>query len=158
MDGLSQSALEDQAFDAAAVRYPMIPDTRIRSEILLWCGTHKWDYPDPERQLEALWDSLRGTLELAKAELIGYRVEDLAFYSLPHLRELVTQVCEGINSEKLDWAYLDCERALFKLLDAGNRAVIIGVHAGWLEDSDSYEEALRALQETLGGIRPRGLR
>lgn len=156
-DALSQAAVEDLAADRAMLRFPQISEARIRSEITLWCGLNKWDYPDSEKQSVALWESLRATLETAKAEALGYKTEDLAYYGLPYLREVVAQVCAGINADRIDVVYADVQRGIFKLIDPADRAVIIGVHAGWLDEGEAYEAALVALQDSLGGKRPRGL-
>jgi hypothetical protein len=159
MDSLSRSALEDQVFDAACIRFPQVTERAIRAEILLWSGMNKHKYPDnPEKQMDAMWDAVSAACQKLKAEICGYEVDDLWFYSTPHLRELVAQVCAGIHSTRLDCAYADVERALYRLLDPSSRADIIGWHAGWHEDEEALTEALQALQKVLGGQRPKGLR
>lgn len=161
MDRVSQSALENLVADMLLDKYGQwVTFGTIWSEVLLWSGMNRGKYAEdvnPARQTTDMYHHIAAEVERLKAEALGYKVEDLAWYSLGYLRELVAQVCAGQHSTRLDCAYADVERGLYRLVDTSSRATIIGVHAGWLEESESYEDALRALQEVLGGKKPKGL-
>lgn len=161
MDKVSQSAIENFCAALLLRKYQTwISYEKIWSEVLLWSSTNRHAYAEDEnsgRQTSDMYAYISGNLEREKAATLGYKVEDLAWYSLGYLRELVEQVCAGVHSTRLDCAYADVERALYRIVDTGSRATIIGFQAGWLEDEASYNEALKALQETLGGKKPKGL-
>lgn len=161
MDKASQSAVEDFVAAMLLRKYePWCSYEWLWSAVLLWSSTNRHHYtddPNSGRQVADMYSSISAQAEREKAQRVGYKVEDLAFYSIGYLRELVAQVCAGQHSTRLDCAYADVERGLYRLVDTSSRATIIGVHAGWLEESESYEDALRALQEVLGGKKPKGL-
>ena len=161
MDKVSQAHVEQEVGARLTERYyKWFSWPLICAEILLWSDANRHRYvedTDGLKQITAMYHGVAAELEKQKAKQIGYEVDDVYFYSLPHLRELVAQVCAGIHSTRLDAAYADVERALYRLVDPSSRAYIIGWHAGWHEDDERLTEALRALQGVLGGKRPKGL-
>ena len=162
MDGLSQYHIEQEVSARLGARYwRWCSYEFIYSQILLWSQGNRSRYfedTDGSRQIRDMYDAVAAECEREKANRCGYETDDVYFYSVPHLKELVAQVCAGQHCTRLNEAYADVSQALYRLVDASSRATIIGVHAGWLEESESFEDALRALQDVLGGKRPKGLR
>lgn len=160
-DKATQNAVENFVAAMLLRRYQTwVSYELIWGSVLLWSSVHRHEYsedPNAGRQTAEMYSYISAECERHKAVSLGYKVEDLAFYSISYLRELVEQVCAGQHSTRLDCAYADVERALYRLVDPTSRARIIGFHSGWLEDTAAYEDALVALQETLGGKRPKGL-
>jgi hypothetical protein len=161
VDRVSQSALENLVADMLTAKYGRwVTFGTIWSEVLLWSGMNRGKYAEdenPAKQTADMYAFIAAECERLKASVLGYSTDDLWFYSIGHLRELVAQVCAGYSSTFLNPAYADVQRGLYKLLDASSRATIMGVQAGWLEEGESYEDALKALQEALGGKKPQGL-
>lgn len=152
-DKLSTAALQNLVANRIFDKYAQwVEYDWVWSQVLLFTQIHR-----DNQNVEAGVEWISAACEHEKARRVGYDVDDLHFYSIEHLRELVAQVCAGIHSTRLDPAYADAERALYRLVDPSSRADIIGWHAGWHEDEEALTEALRALQDVLGGKKPKGL-
>lgn len=106
-----------------------------------------------------------------KAAALGYRVEDLFFYSKKVLREVIPAVLEHWDSgdefefEYVDRAlWLDIENALAELSEADYQIVVWAFRDGNVvadrlgigdnAASNRVDRVLRKLQETLGGGNP----
>lgn len=161
MDFMSQASIEQEAGACLLERYwKWFTWPVIWAEILLWAQDNREHYLDDttgERQLADMYAAVAARLEHFKAKKIGYVVDDLAWYSIPELKELVEQVCSGQNATRIDAAYADVEYGLYKLMPAKARHVIIGYHAGWITDEVAYDQAVQALQTALGSQKPDGL-
>lgn len=158
MDRLSQSSVETSVCSDLLDRYQRwISYEWIYAEVLLWSSLNRHRYDDPERQMRAMYDAVALACEHEKANRTGYEVDDVFWYSVPHLKELVAQVVAGVNSTRLDPAYADVQNGIFKLISETSKGIILEYHLEGMTDDGGYDHAIAELQKVLGGQRPRGL-
>lgn len=110
----------------------------------------------------------------ARAAKRGYSTDDLAWYSIETLKVLVEAVLGGFvpmppaesirsggdpaEGGDIHAALADVSRGIYKLIPVEHRAVLLLLHGGYIEPAyEDVELAYQALQEALGGPRPRGL-
>lgn len=162
MDRLAQASIEQEVGARLTERYwRWISWPLIRSEIQLWSQAYRYRYgsdTDGLKQITDMYHAVAAELEKIKAKQIGYDVDDVHFYSIEHLKELVAQVCAGVHSTRLDPAYADVERGIWQLVPAHVASTLIGYHHQQDVDEGTYTLALAKLQEVLGGQRPKGLK
>lgn len=162
MDRVAQFHIEQEVGARLGARYwRWCSYEFIYSAILLWSQLNRHRYDgDTEgiNQINDMYHAVAAECERHKAEECGYEVDDVYFYSIPYLKELVAQVCAGVNSTRLNEAYADVQQALYSLVNEGSRNQILNYHAGEMVSDEAYDQALGKLQEVLGGQRPKGLR
>lgn len=160
-----------------------VPFRLIRARAAVWSTQHPllWEHlrksPDTlEHELRRLlWNWCLDYCHHARAKRIGYEFEDLHFYSLAALRELVTAVSLGEDVQRARVPsegnaprrpseggngmvmLIDVDRALGLLPPTHRRALWAAVEQSWDQDEVSTKatrRALRALQRVLGGPAP----
>ena len=162
MDRVAQFHIEQEVGARLGARYwRWCSYEFIYSAILLWSQLNRHRYDgDAEgiNQINDMYHAVAAECERHKAEECGYEVDDVYFYSIPYLRELVAQVCAGVNSTRLDPAYADVQNGIFKLISETSKGIILGYHLDDDDDDGGYDHAIAELQKVLGGQRPKGLR
>lgn len=131
----------------------------VYAEALIWIETAWAEFLDNGTDTSILrsgTNHLAAFCERLKANVVGYQIEDVAWYSLRELKDLVEQVMAGAPSERMDVAVADVQHGLYHLLDAVHRGSIFLFHAGYMHEA-GYLDALRELQTVLGGAKPKGL-